>query len=359
MIRAAEKAVVRWQWATGPLYEAPLWAERVGLKSGRPLRSSPSPIRTGHRCYGFDAGERLRVERQYQPFAGEPERHASRLFFPVDGEGVIGARFSEHGELSFVFRERHENGRLVEIEQEAREAQAQNWVLTRFSYGKSGRVESVVEQVDRLHYPEADRAWTCRWTADWDASGRLATLARETTKSDGSSTRHVAFSKNVIEMPFASLAAQVERCLIAEIPKRVAALRSKKTAYCLALAYDDEGNDMLPPKLGVGREDERAAWRREHGKEARYYVWNPAEFSDYASRVPALRLQAKSTLDACRRLNQHVTAHGGASKVRTLLARVAGALNERSWERTLPVTPDFEVYAVDFELGRLPRSIGG
>ena len=47
------------------------------------------------------------------------------------------------------------------------------------------------------------------------------------------------------------------------------------------MAYDDEGNDTLPPTIGIGLESERQRWKTEHGKRAKDVVWNPAEFHHY------------------------------------------------------------------------------
>jgi hypothetical protein len=63
--RAAEHAVMRWEWATGPYYElSPYFAECCGTSRGRLLPGAPTSKRDKY-AFGFDAMDRLRVIRQH------------------------------------------------------------------------------------------------------------------------------------------------------------------------------------------------------------------------------------------------------------------------------------------------------
>ena len=50
--------------------------------------------------------------------------------------------------------------------------------------------------------------------------------------------------------------------LLACIPQVIANAGLSESIYCVALAYDGEGNDSLPPTIGVGLESERERSRQ-------------------------------------------------------------------------------------------------
>jgi hypothetical protein len=62
-----------------------------------------------------------------------------------------------------------------------------------------------------------------------------------------------------------SLKQTIRTRLVALVPEVVAQAGINETIYCVALAYDGEGNDVLPPVLGIGLESERRRWQNEHG----------------------------------------------------------------------------------------------
>jgi hypothetical protein len=61
--------------------------------------------------------------------------------------------------------------------------------------------------------------------------------------------------------------------------------------------------------------------------------------------------------EACDLLNNQLAARDSLAPAVKLLVEAARELNESSWAAEVRRTPDFVVYAVDFELGRLRKNL--
>lgn len=143
--------------------------------------------------------------------------------------------------------------------------------------------------------------------------------------------------------------------LPAEIARTVTAARIKAPVYCLVLAYDGEGNDVLPPCLGIGLDSERQQWIRANGKDAKDLIWNPAEFIHYEK--PHTQLKDKELDKACEMLNDALRPRDNFSPAVELLNNVATELGKMDWKGSLNTTADFVAFAVDFELGELKKNL--
>jgi len=135
----------------------------------------------------------------------------------------------------------------------------------------------------------------------------------------------------------------------------VGAAKIDEPIYCVALAYDGEGNDVLPPGIAIGVDSERSKWLREHGAEARDWLWNPAEFYHYEK--PHTQFEDEPLEKACDLLNTHLAERDGLTPATRLLVEVAAELNKLLWPANVRRTEDFVVYAVDLELGRLQKNM--
>ncbi len=143
--------------------------------------------------------------------------------------------------------------------------------------------------------------------------------------------------------------------LLAVVPQVVAAAKVAEPIYCLALAYDGEGSDALPPLLGIGLESERQRWQAERGNKAWQWVWNPAEFLHYEK--PHTQLEDEALEEACDRMNSKLAECASMSPAIKLLVEVATELNRAVWPAEIQRTADFVAYAVDFELGSLRKNL--
>jgi hypothetical protein len=143
--------------------------------------------------------------------------------------------------------------------------------------------------------------------------------------------------------------------LLALIPQVVTNAGLKDAVYCVALAYDGEGNDPLPPTIGIGLESERKRWLAAHGKDARDWVWNPAEFLHYEKSHT--QIEDEELEEACDLLNSKLAEGDSIAPAVKLLVEVATELNRYPWPETFLRTSDFAVYAVDYELGSLRKNL--
>jgi hypothetical protein len=116
----------------------------------------------------------------------------------------------------------------------------------------------------------------------------------------------------------------------------------------------------LPPTIGIGLERERQAWMNtiDDAETLRLTVWNPAEFSNYGGGTVNWDL---TEIDAELARALHAipeNADGAAERGRATLNRAARRLQKLDWRSIAPVTDDFVVFAVDFELMDLDANLG-
>jgi hypothetical protein len=98
-------------------------------------------------------------------------------------------------------------------------------------------------------------------------------------------------------------------------------------------------------------ESERTTWIREHGDEAKWYLWNPAEYQHF------LDIQSEDVAEACLPANQECRLRGSWKEAAQCLNQIAGDLGNMNWTGILQTTEDFVCYAVDLELTEFRRNL--
>jgi hypothetical protein len=195
---------------------------------------------------------------------------------------------------------------------------------------------------------------------------RHGTVIRETTygpngeqtvyrvRRDG--TRHLLGQPLPNGVTVKSLQAKIEQRLTTQIVEIITNAGIREPIYCVAMVYDDEGNDPLHPALAVGLEGERQKWIQKHGPRARDFLWNPAEFSLY--QTPILELREDEDMEmACDLLNGEMARRESIAPAEKTLNAVAANLNRIEWPAQIQRTEDFVVYAVDAEGGKLRKNL--
>lgn len=343
---AAEKAVVRWEWASQPRYALdPFYFARNKFARGRVIAAPRRPAE-GQVEYGFDAAGRLVVERQY---VGIVQRH--RWFYEMfhshepQATTVAGYDYYEPDKEVFaVWRADYVDGRIVALAHRARYGVSMDrYVYTR---NRVRRIDS--EHLSLERSARGARTMRTELRIDWDEDGELE---RITSRERGSRVRYTLYERPRRGESLAELAPRIEAKLVDLVPRAVKALRLREPAYAVVLAYDGEGNDMLPPVIGVGLESERNRWIAERGRDARWMIWNPAEYRHYARGPLDLRDAALARLT--NKANQNIALNDRWAAGRRIIDRAAASLRRIDWSKLVPVTADFTVYAVDYELGHL------
>jgi hypothetical protein len=152
-----------------------------------------------------------------------------------------------------------------------------------------------------------------------------------------------------------ALTETVRKRLLEAIPQTIKSAGIKEPVYCIALAYDGEGNDVLLPCIGIGLESERKQWLEAHGRDAWQFIWNPAEFYNYER--DHTQLDDDELSQAADHLNELLSDRPSTAPAQKLVIEVAAELNKLDWSNFIQTTPDFIVYAVDFELSQLKKNL--
>lgn len=348
---ASEDEVVQWRWAregSDLQRPEPLYRERYGQPAPLLLADPPVEPHTEHE-YGFDAAGHIVVVREHMGTEGFREE----LRVPRS-ETVVGYRWSQAGEPLEVNIARFSGGKIrsyVVVWPRSVEDALHGWTAERYAYDGDLVFEIQTESDIALGDAPLDEG-PKRIRASYDALGRVREVrehsdsgekvlyrARGTGPSMGKSLRHV------------------EDRLVETVPRIVRERGGDEPIYCLALHYQAEW--PLPPTVGLGLDRDRQAWMRriDDSETLKLTLWNPAEFRSYRDETvtrdltkidPALARAIDAIPD---------TAEGAADLARTTLNRVARRLQHLDWRTIAPVTDDFAVFAVDYELVHLDDNL--
>lgn len=334
----AESRVKRWVWATGPLHPlSPAFdAKTHGFPEAKELAAEPTS-RANHFEIGLDTAGRQVVVRGH---GNVPGRFTEQFYDYKDGHAEVwsfGADPQYHvpsAVADYLF----EGPRVVGY-------------ISRHSQGESV-VETYEYEGDRLktlRRTGSNRAIGGNYFHDYDAAGRIMTITMESTNTG---KRGVVYQRPTRSL--AALLKEVKARLLELIPERVAALPLSEPAFGLALVYDPgSALSMLPPKLALGLESERASWRKSGG--AREALWDAQGFSTFDS--DQLEFEDPALLADAKEMVSHLASAEGMEKAHKLLVEVAKELNKLDWSTLTKVTPDFVVYPVDLHMEHLDRDM--
>jgi hypothetical protein len=335
---AAEEAVVRREfYSEDAINPRPYYHERFEMKRGRRLKQT-----TAKACeFGFDAKGRVTVVR----LPADEEDPASEEFFHYQDHVVesVCYRLGRGSPVLHASLQRFAKGRLIECD--VMDVKPPSEFDERYLYKGNWLVE-----IQSTAIAGASRK-TGRWDVQYDAAGRYRCLRRFDEAFDLFFVIHWN-PQTAPSIP--QLSKAIHRKLVNLIPKVIRRAKKKEPAFCVALAYDFE-NDPLPPYLGIGTVRERDRWLQEKGKEARAFLWNPAEYARYEDGT--LNLVDKRLEEDCEILCQLLLAKFDTWTAQKLLNGVTMELNRHDWSKVLPVTDDFVVYAVDLEGAHLQKNL--
>jgi hypothetical protein len=335
--REAERRVVRWEWYTShSRHIEPFYFERNKFARGKSLKAPRTP-KDGEVAYGLDESGQVLVERQYVSILRDGVRWCYETFHRPGKQTLEWVRYSYAPDkgATAVHRATYDRQRIVTLEMRGR------YGGHRERYRYQG--ENIVK-IDREVEQQDGRGWTDWFEVKHDSLGRVSEILGWDPYRKRKS---IVFARPQDGEKLNDLAEAVEARLVTLIPRAIAKCKWKEPAFSLVVAYDGEGNDMLPPAVGVGLTSERAMWNGSKD------MWNPAEYRNYPLLLPTD--EKLSVL--CRKLNQQIAMKGQWSKGRKLLERVSAALRKKSWKNVLPTTDDFAVYAVDYECGNLSQAL--
>lgn len=352
----AEKRVVRWKYSNGQLWShlaepnPPLTTEEVGDANNAKY------------WFGYDSMNRVVCIRRFDEFTAYKQnpKRPKELPQPFPArelriEYFIGHCGDKMEILRFLTPRTHRADEIAK-----HKLQSVEWVLM-----KAGRLQEQEKFREEGIHSCHRYLWDGNKLKATRSLGRKGRVEMEfTTDKSGQEQvyrvskdgeRHSLGGPLPAGMTVKKLTETIRKRLLETIPVTVKAAKNKEPVYCVALAYDGEGNEALPPCLGIGLESERNGWLKAHGKDAKHTIWNPAEFKHYEK--DHTQLDDDELGEACEWLNGELENKGSHAPAKRLLVEVAAELNKLDWSKIAKVTPDFVVYAVDFELGDLNKNL--
>ena len=183
-----------------------------------------------------------------------------------------------------------------------------------------------------------------RFSLLYNRDGTLRTIARDYGPAD---VPLPVWINPELGLSFESVGQRIREKLLMLIPQVVARADIDEPAYCVLIGFDVD--DETVPMIAVGLERERERWIKSKGKSARDLVWNPTKLSRF--RDGTLDLPQDDDLkEWCDTLDDLICRRGDFHHRRNLFVSIAAELNKRDWRKTLPVTEDFVVAAVDVDI---------
>jgi len=352
--QACEAQVVSWCWASDDLYEPrPLYFETHGYKKGRLLKQPPKAA-DGKSEYGYGGADIVHVARKHVRFAGYPERlWFYETFYVHRPHEIEAAHFDYHPDKEPIFYAKgnhDEEGRLRSWRSCARGG------LTREMYGWDG--ERVV-RID-VEYARADSNGTLgallpytRYQIDYAGDGAIQQILCHWSRrpEHPNESTQIVYLRRPADLTFEQLLSTMHAVLKKAIIDCIESAGIYGLVYSLVLAWDPGQQESLPPMVGIGLDSERTAWLHERGSEAKWYLWNPAEYRNY------LEIRSAAVEQACRPVNQECRLRGSWKDAAQVLNEIAKDLGSMDWSGTLQTTSDFVAYAIDLELTEFQRNL--
>jgi hypothetical protein len=351
----SEAKVVIWRWARNPRHDPrPFWYERNRWKPGHFLK--PMPARpNGLYEYGYDEEGNVVVGRSH--VSSEPDRTwFYETFYIRDGDIVDIAHFDYHPEKKpiYVAQCTYKGNRLILWESRATRGSSREhyrWDKKRVSLIEVDYAEIGVDQ-----YYEEPTPWQ-RIEPRYNEIGLLDELTVRWLKRPERpmETTETAYRRLEKTTNLGTLLALAQEKLFSIIKAKVIALNLRESVYCLAIVWSPGQFQSLPPHIALGFERDREEWISVHGKEAKWYLWNPAEFSFCV--IDRLVFHDEELIRICELLNQECGRRNRWHEATRMLNGVAKLLYHVDWRGALTTTSDFVAYSTDLELGDFRKNL--
>jgi hypothetical protein len=350
MRQLSEGRVVRWLWTDGPLYDLrPEFFRRHNISRGRRLETEPAD-RVGCYYYGLDERGRVAMER-YHYESGD----VLDTFYTYDEALIEGVGYRRgddgHVRLNSVVRLQRE-GRFPASYDAYLPGSVLRGDLAPDRLIRTYR-EIYTYQDGRLcsaHVIQLEGGQRVQMIVDeafvYDSGGRLSHIHQTVGDED-----YLIYQRPLKGQTIAALYETIRQRLLDVIPAVLAhMLDAEDPIYCLALIYDLNDENCLPPLLALGSAQARTMLIEEYHIDAQDYLWDPEEFSRYGLGTFGfldLEEQDQALDEACYLLNQQLSFLDCWDMARDLLNTVAHALNRSDWKAREGLTSDFVAYAVD------------
>lgn len=367
---AAQPAVVRWEWASGERYSLlPFHFKRFPGR-GRALKGPPTLVGYYIR-YGFDERDRPRLHRFYDyldlhgwdrlqrdRMRGFERDELPETFYTYANSLAEIIEFSVPPRIPLkVQHVFYEDGRVIRhisfrlngytplYSQKGRDPEAlYEWL------GRNGRFKQAEQYIYEgsrliaiLSYSEVPgiSPFEAEERFTYDESGKLLRIDR--LSESGSS--QLVYRKRDKGQTFKSIREAATQKMIESVIERLRNENIREKLCCVELSYQAVSHHF-PPSIVLGLESDRQSLLESGNSDACYYVFAPALMGP----PRWLEITDPDTLEICSQLEQEVQMGEKWETARVILRDVAAALTRHDWRGILDVTPDFVVFAIDWEM---------
>ena len=319
-----EAQVVRWFWAAGGvgLFSLePFYFEQNRFPKSKILKDAPEDADNKYQ-YGVNEKDEIIVERSYTEFKGQ----CYETFYFREDSQIISYRFeySEEKECDNVKIFIYKDGLLQYIYSAFEEHYSEETM-----YYKGNKL--IRRKTKGLDYYSNPIDNTLLYT--YDILGKLNSITNE--------TGYVYYQKKDKKISYKELSEKAAERYYALLVPTIKAYPIKEPLYCINLSFDYQ--NILPTRIGFGTESERQEYQK-YGKEAKYYLWNTAEYAHTIDIEPNEEDAALFDL-----FNQETEMQEKSSAATKLLVACAKHLKEEWASLGIPSTDDFVVVVSDEE----------
>jgi hypothetical protein len=175
----------------------------------------------------------------------------------------------------------------------------------------------------------------------YDEAGELLRIER----FYGSGHSQLVYQKRKKGQTFKSIREAATRKMTEAIIERLGTENIREKLCCIELCYQRVYHHF-PPFVILGLESDRRRLLDSGDPDAQYYVFAPA----LMSQMRGLEITDPDTLEICSQLEQEIQKDSKWDTATCILRDVAAVLTRHDWAGVLNITPDFVVFAIDWEM---------
>ncbi len=317
-----ELKVVQWFWATDTIFSLePFYFEENRFSKGRIHKIEPAKKENQYQ-YGVDENHEIIVERQFTELKGL----FYETFYIRDEHRIESYRYNYSPEKKidsvrlFIYSD------LVLTTSYG--IFKSGWVKYTYNYQNSHLVSKGIERVYK-NEKVPDRVFEYAY----DNIGLLQSIKEK---------EHFWYKKPDKKITYKKLTELVSDKLLALLKQNILNYNIKEKLYCIYIYYYHE--HILPPSIGFGTQNERENWLNNEGKEAKWLIWNPIDYSH--SCEIELDEETQNLFDL---YNQETALKNKENSTVKMIVECCKKLKADISEFELNTTNDFVFVAADYE----------
>ncbi|GEN66277.1 hypothetical protein [Chryseobacterium rhizosphaerae] len=324
-----EQKVIRWFWTTDSISNLePFYFEENRFPKGRLHKDEPVKKENQYQ-YGVDDHNEIIVERQFTDL----KDLFYEIFYIRGKDSIESYRFdySIEKEIDHVELFMYEHSILTISYAVFKDG----WIKYMYTYNK-GKLSTKTMQRIYQNTEVPDRIFDYYY----DETGLLQSIKEK---------EHYWYNKPNKKISYKKLTDLVSEKLLEILKQNILHYNIQEKIYCIYIYYYHE--EMLPPSIGFGTESDRKEWLNEKGKEAKWIIWNPIDYSH------SLEIELnEETQNLFNLYNQETSLHHKENNTIKMIIECCKNLKNSISAFELNKTDDFVVVASDYEQSDLKKN---